>query len=322
MGKKRKAFVYSNVKNNKKYVDEITKFRNDKINLNDEVVIGMSDNNQKKNKSNKIKKEKQKINKKNVNNNPKKKRKLKKLKIFLFLIIIIVLIIGIIYGLLAFSKSPFFNIAEIKVNILNNNKLTSSEVKSLSQISIGQNIFSINKTEIASNIKTNSYVEAVNISKKLPNTIVLKIEERTPEFQFLKDDQYIYLDYQGYLLEQNSQKMDLPVIVGYKTTDFTLGSKVVPQDLDQLKNIPQIFSEAEKAGLSSEITTIDISDDNDYILNLDNQHKKVHLGDISSLSEKMAYAKEIMDKEHDFEGEIFVNVDLNKGEFPFFREKV
>ena len=43
---------------------------------------------------------------------------------------------------------------------------------------------------------------------------------------------------------------------------------------------------------------------------------------MTSINEKMNFVKEIMSKEQDYEGEVFVNVDLNNGEYPYFREKV
>ena len=39
---KKRAIVYSNVKKNKKRAEEITKIKDEHINLNDEIIIGMS----------------------------------------------------------------------------------------------------------------------------------------------------------------------------------------------------------------------------------------------------------------------------------------
>lgn len=47
-----------------------------------------------------------------------------------------------------------------------------------------------------------------------------------------------------------------------------------------------------------------------------------HLGDTTSINDKMTYIKKILEVESNYEGEIFVNVNLNNGEYPHFREKV
>ena len=289
---KKRAIVYSNVKKNKKRAEEITKIKDEHINLNDEIIIGMSSQVPKKS-SAKSKKNSEKKNKKPHNNNPRKNNKkvnnVKKKKIiisFLFLIIIILIVVGII----CFMKSSFFNINKINVKIENNKILTEAEIKDLSTINIGQNIYSINKKDIINSIKS--------------------------------DSQYIYIDEQGYILELNSDAKDLTTIVGYQTTDFTIGNKIEESDIEKINNIPQIIQELEKNNLLNELTSIDIKDKNDYIVNFENLHKVAHLGNMTSLNEKMNFVKEIMSKEQDYEGEVFVNVDLNNGEYPYFREKV
>ena len=179
-----------------------------------------------------------------------------------------------------------------------------------------------NKKDIINSIKNNSYVENVKIKRKLPNAIEIQIEERTPKYQLKSDSQYIYIDEQGYILEVNSDAKDLTTIVGYQTTDFTIGNKIEESDIEKINNIPQIIQELEKNNLLNELTSIDIKDKNDYIVNFENLHKVAHLGNMTSLNEKMNFVKEIMSKEQDYEGEVFVNVDLNNGEYPYFREKV
>ena len=240
---KKRAIVYSNVKKNKKRAEEITKIKDEHINLNDEIIIGMSSQVPKKS-SAKSKKNSEKKNKKPHNNNPQKNNKkvnnVKKKKIiisFLFLIIIILIVVGII----CFMKSSFFNINKINVKIENNKILTEAEIKDLSTINIGQNIYSINKKDIINSIKNNSYVENVKIKRKLPNAIEIQIEERTPKYQLKSDSQYIYIDEQGYILEVNSDAKDLTTIVGYQTTDFTIGNKIEESDIEKINNIPQII---------------------------------------------------------------------------------
>ena len=69
------------------------------------------------------------------------------------------------------------------------------------------------------------------------------------------------------------------------------------------------------------VTKINISDKQDYVLELKSEKKTVHVGDTSDLSTKMLYVKTVLEKEKKHEGEIFVNTDLsNKG--AVFREKV
>lgn len=88
----------------------------------------------------------------------KKKRRFKILKwTSLFM-----LIIG---GIALFLLSDLFNIKEIKV--LNNNKITSLEIKNLSGLQINQNMFKFLDIGVAEKIKQNPYIESVDIRRKL-----------------------------------------------------------------------------------------------------------------------------------------------------------
>ena len=64
-----------------------------------------------------------------------------------------------------------------------------------------------------------------------------------------------------------------------------------------------------------------ISDKNNYVLDLKNEKKIVNLGDVSNLSTKMLWINEFIKKEDGVEGTIMLNVDLNN-DMPYFNEKV
>ena len=55
---------------------------------------------------------------------------------------------------------------------------------------------------------------------------------------------------------------------------------------------------------------------------LDKENKTVHLGNSSQLKTKVLYIKEILEKEKEKEGIIFVNGDFTQKFKAYFREKV
>ena len=77
-----------------------------------------------------------------------------------------------------------------------------------------------------------------------------------------------------------------------------------------------------KTDLNGKVTSIDITNKNEYSIYLEQEKKTIHLGDSSNLSNKMLYVVAILEQEKDKEGEIFVNGDLNNKFQPYFREKV
>lgn len=328
-GTKKRAIIYSNVKENKKKAEEISKIRDNQINLNDEVIIGMSkvpnnkpikSKNNKQIKSNKGKKSKN----KSVQNRDREKKSinLQKRKRALKIIKISFVIILLIAGLIALLRSSLFNIKEINIKIENNKVLTESRIKELSTINVGQNIYSINKRKIIESIKSEPYVESVKVKRSLPNILKLEITERSVKFTLDYNGQYIYIDNQGYILEKSSEPNDKIIITGYSTTELEDGNKLDMEDLEKLSAVIQIIQEAENNGIKNDITKINIEDKDDYKIYFDGLGKMAHLGDTTSINDKMTYIKKILEVESNYEGEIFVNVNLNNGEYPHFREKV
>lgn len=338
-GKKR-AIIYSNVKENKKRAEEIEKIKNDQIDLSNEFIIGLNDvSNNKKTKGKKdISKNKKKIkngqvkNKKSINaknkqqkNNKKKvKRKINpkvKKRIIAFFVSII-LISACITAIILFMKSSVFNIKQVSVKIENNKVITESQIRELSEITVGQNIYSVKKSNIIQNIKRNPYVESVKVKRSLPNKLEIIVEERNAKFQIEIDGQYIYIDNQGYILEQSYEPQDCIIVKGNLFDDLSVGSRLNEDNLNRLSDVLKILQEAENNDIRNLISSINIENKNDYLINFDSIGKVAHVGNISSINDKMTYIKKILEVESNYEGEIFVNVDLNKGEYPYFREKV
>ena len=79
---------------------------------------------------------------------------------------------------------------------------------------------------------------------------------------------------------------------------------------------------AKEYDLDSKVTNIDISDKNEYSIYLEEEQKKVYIGDNSNLSNKMLHVSAILEQTKGQKGYIFVNGDLNNKFRPYFREKV
>lgn len=230
--------------------------------------------------------------------------------------------IAILAGIICFALlSPIFNIQNIEV--MGNSKLTKEEIVSLSKISKNENIFKILTLKAEEQIKQNAYVESVNINKKFPNTIEISIKERMPKFLLKFGNSYVYLNSQGYMLEISSKKLNLPIIIGTKTTEeqYITGNRLAQNDLEKLETSIKIMDVATNNGIESLVTSIDISNENNYKIYFETEKKTAYLGDCSNLETRMLYVVAIIKNEKNIEGEIFVDMNLNS-ENAFFRENV
>ena len=134
----------------------------------------------------------------------------------------------------------------------------------------------------------------------------------------------MYINNQGYFLELSEDSKGLIIIYGITTEEEKVipGSRLNNEDLNRLEEVIKIISSANENGLEGKVTSVDISNKNDYTIYLEEKKKKVHIGNTSNLSNKMLYILAIMEQENGKEGDIYVNGDLNNKFQPYFREKV
>ncbi len=320
--------------------------KNDAFNFDNEIVIGVTipkeEPNQNKKKNN-VKNNKKNTNQKNVT--PKKvsktttrtssrnatKRNInkktkevekasKKAIIIKGLIKWTILLLALGASIIMFMMSPLFNLSEVQV--LNNEKLSSESIVSLSELNIGENIYKVTKRKLVNKIKQNAYVESVKVERKLPNRIAITIKERKTTFMLEYANSYVYINNQGYILEISEQKLECPIIMGYTTKEDNIkpGNRLNEEDLEKLSVVLKIVETANGNEIGNLITRINIADKQNYTLILESEKKIVYLGDASNLSNRIPHLKVILKEEAGVEGEIFINGDLNKQKV-YFRKK-
>lgn len=311
--------------------------KEEKFNFDDEIIIGLKridektnvnkkSNNKKQSSANtKKKQENKKKMKKPVEKKltPKQELSRKKRKVIFRLVkwttLLCIIIGGIIYMLL----SPIFNIE--KINIVGNSKISTEEIISLSNVDLHQNMFKYRKSDIINKIKENAYIDKVVVKRKLPDAIEITVTERVASFKIKIANAYAFINNQGYILEITDKKQDLPIISGIETIQENIqtGNRLCNEDLKKIGDVLKIMESATSNGLSQDITKIDITNDDNYILILKEKKKTVYLGDISNLSTKMLWILKLNELEGNTEGDIILNMNLNdENSKPYFREKI
>lgn len=246
--------------------------------------------------------------------NKKRKRVIRLVKYGVLSVLLITVILCAMY-------SPLFNIKTIEVE--GNELVSDNEIISLSQIKIQENTFTLSKKKVRDRIKENAYIENITMIRKLPSTITLQIEERKPAYLLEYAGSYVYVDKQGYLLEINSEKLELPILQGAvtETAEFVVGNRLNKEDLVKLSTVLKIMELARNNEMESIITRIDIEDEENFKIIMETKEKTAHLGEASNLNTKILTIKAILEKTEGKAGDILVNMDLNK-EYPVFRERV
>lgn len=192
-------------------------------------------------------------------NQVKKKRKLKKKFRVAFTAVGLVLLIAII--VLVLSLTVLFKIETVTVN--GAKKYNSQQIISVLPIEKGKNLFLIDKKGAASKVEENlPYVYNLEITRKLPSTVIVKITE--PGFVYYvknSNDTYIYFDDNFKILEadvKSAPKKGIEVkkiafenVVPGKTATIT--NKDLIPDIEelmqcvadlQLKKITAVYSDS------------------------------------------------------------------------------
>ena len=313
----------------KKKKDKKTKgSKQETINLNNEIIIGLTPKKEpnKKTESNKKTKAINKTKKPNKSNKPNKiKKRIQKkqkenkkqksgLKVIKWTSIIIILIVAIIL----FLKSPLFNIKEIKVT--NNSIVSNEEIIKLSNLMTNENMFKYTSKTIRNQIKKNAYIENVKVKRSLDGIITLEIEERKPTYMLKFANAFVYINNQGYMLEMTEIPLAIPMIIGYETPteDIKDGNRLCIKDLEKLEDVIKIMNSAEEIQLSALITSIDITDKNNYKLVISSENKTVQFGGTTNINVKLLKIRELLEKEKGIPGEIY----FQDSERTVFKEKV
>lgn len=231
-----------------------------------------------------------------------------------------VVFVLLIFAVILFLLSPIFYIKNIDVS--GNSKISSEQIKALLQINSTTNIFEESNNKVNEKLKENKYIEKAYVSRMLPSTLKVKVVEREVEYLLEYVNSYAYTDKDGNILEISASNIDEKVkILGYSTKNLNEQDKLEESDIKKLNNVKSILQSAEQFEIKDKITSINIADENDYQIYCESEKKIIHLGDTTDMDTKMIYIKAILEKEKENDGEIFVNMDLNKKQ-PYFRQNV
>ena len=115
------------------------------------------------------------------------------------------------------NNSTFFRIQNIE--IVNNFLIEEEEIEEKLQKIYNRNIFLVSGNDIEKPLKEVNYLNKVEVKKKYPNTIVVKIFETKPIAILFKNKTKYILDSSSNLISFKSDFNKLPNIFGEKAED-------------------------------------------------------------------------------------------------------
>ncbi|MFI3205821.1 MAG: FtsQ-type POTRA domain-containing protein [Clostridia bacterium] len=218
-----------------------------------------------------------------------KKKNSKKNSLTLFYIIVIIIVA---FGTLAMSAFIFFKVEYIESN--ETSRYTSESIIELSGIEKGDNLVFLNVETIENRIYLEfPYIDEVTVTKLLPATIRIEVEEAAAYYSVEYEDSYVLVSGQGKLLEivDEPQEGTAHIIAGEIWDNNGIMEFVDEQTQEYLSEIMDIISTRE----DGEITLIDLSNIYDIVITYDDR-VEIQLGGASDLDYKLKFAFQIIDE--------------------------
>ncbi len=214
----------------------------------------------------------------------------------------------IVVGAIITSVTVFLKVADIQVT--GNTKYTPEEIVAESGIKVGDNMFMVNKFDVADRIlKKYPYIEQIKIRRHLPDTFTFEITERTPAGYVVSDGNRWLVDKNAYILEMipEGTNVSVPKVVGAEVLAPSVGARLVLKNEDRMKALKEVLGALCETGLCPNVGRIEIS--KLYSINLIYANRfRVNLGDASELTKKIEMLKAVINELNDFDkGEINVS---------------
>lgn len=145
----------------------------------------------------------------------------------------ILLLLIIAAGVFLFLRSDYFAIKNYEVD--GNNYYTSGEIITLAKARTGNNIFfHAEKAVIKENLEKNPFFKNIEISRKLPSTLVIKVEERPQVAAVSFGDSFIVIDDEGVVLRRTDVDPKVTLLTGLTISKMNVGEKLEAEEKETL----------------------------------------------------------------------------------------
>ena len=218
-------------------------------------------------------------------------RKKRKKRLIKRCILLLILLLGI--GTFVAYKTEFFIVDKIVYK--GDSLITGEFIKTNVEEAKGSNIIVFNKDELIKKLMQNPYVATVTISKKLPKTLEVNVDEKKGIYYEKNGNSFDIISEDLHLLERTNslEGKNLIEIKGLNTKDKEVGMKI--EENKRLEKVLNLLYKAEekmqKDNKGVSITSLDVNDMSNMKIYFGNI--QVLLGNDENLTKKLSDAMNI-----------------------------
>lgn len=152
------------------------------------------------------------------------------------------MIFVVICGAIAAALALFFKVDQVEVS--GNDRYSTQEIVEASGVTVGENLFFLNKYEAAARITQElPYVESVKIGRRLPNTLYIQVEECERALAVEHKGELWLMCYNGKIADTApvKDKANYTVLTGLTLQELTIG-QMVTTDAGQENQLEALLS--------------------------------------------------------------------------------
>ncbi|MBC3899577.1 FtsQ-type POTRA domain-containing protein [Acetobacterium malicum] len=230
----------------------------------------------------------------------RRQRKVNKRKRLMKRLVTILIILGVIgaisFGVYQAVNLGIFNVTEIEV--VGNEIVDVQSVVEASGINVGESIFLIDVNQANYNINALMNLDELEISKIMPNKILIRMVESVPICAVNYDNKVYYLTEDKRLIEDGEylRKTDIPLIFGSDAVTISeIGKEVAVEPYWRFDTVMNILKDLKNDGNLGKISEVRMTDVNTYEIVTKNGTVFI-LWDYNNYLENKAYIQTNLDK--------------------------
>lgn len=216
----------------------------------------------------------------------KRKRRLRRRIILIFL-----LAVGVMIGILF---TPLFTLDKVVLN--GNEKITYEQILETGNITTGKNLFTLNLNEIGDELSKIPYVNSINITRKLPDKLVITLTECIPLGYVPMASGYAVIDKDGKVLELSNDTglYKIPVISDYLSDSAIPSEKISVEEQEKFKKTLEILRDLYNNNFIENIYSMSMSG-NEIVFKISDR-LIIEMGEYEQFNAKIVMVKEILSK--------------------------
>ena len=169
----------------------------------------------------------------------------------------------VICGAIIAALTLFFRVDTVAVT--GQQRDTEQQVREAAGVAAGDNLYLLNKNTVAGNIvEALPYIEHIRINRKLPDTLLIEVEECGTALAVIQDGYAWYISPGGKIVEQRAagEATDCGIISGCMLLAPSVGTRIAlaTEFADQQESLLSLLAALEDAGMLDEVDGIRLDD--------------------------------------------------------------